>query len=150
MGKRNKVTTRDIAEKLGISQSTVSMILSNKPNVSFTKETIDMVKETAREMEYRKPIPKESHQEKALANTIAILCPMVTNGYYSMMIQSITEQARKYDYTVMTAITFRDAANEEIYLDILSKTRLAGVIFFIPRRKFKKLMVYPNECLLYP
>ena len=43
MGKRNKVTTRDIAEYTGVSQSTVSMILSNKPHVSFSKETIDKV-----------------------------------------------------------------------------------------------------------
>ena len=35
MGKRNKVTTRDIAEYAGVSQSTVSMILSEKKNVSF-------------------------------------------------------------------------------------------------------------------
>ena len=39
MGKRNKVTTRDIAEYTGVSQSSVSMILSNKQNVSFSDET---------------------------------------------------------------------------------------------------------------
>ena len=39
MGKRNKVTTRDIAEYTGVSQSTVSMILSNKPHVSDRKST---------------------------------------------------------------------------------------------------------------
>ena len=49
MGKRNRVTTRDIAEELGISQSTVSMILSNKPNVSFTDETVQKVKAKAKE-----------------------------------------------------------------------------------------------------
>ena len=48
MGKRNRVTTRDIAEELGISQSTVSMILSNKANVSFTEETVQKVKTKAR------------------------------------------------------------------------------------------------------
>ena len=48
MGKRNRVTTRDIAEELGISQSTVSMILSNKANVSFTEETVQKVKTKAK------------------------------------------------------------------------------------------------------
>ena len=37
MGKRKKITTRDIAEYTGLSQSTVSMILSHKDNVSFSK-----------------------------------------------------------------------------------------------------------------
>lgn len=102
MGKRNRVTTRDIAEELGISQSTVSMILSNKPNVSFTDETVQKVKVKAKELGYKKPVPKELVQEKSLANTIVVLCPMVTNGYYSMMMQSITDHAKKYNYTVMT------------------------------------------------
>ena len=50
MGKRNKVTTRDIAEYTGVSQSTVSMILSNKQHVSFSKETIDKVSQGAKEL----------------------------------------------------------------------------------------------------
>jgi len=116
MGKRNRVTTRDIAEELGISQSTVSMILSNKANVSFTEETVQKVKTKAKELGYKKPVPKELVQEKSLANTIVVLCPMVTNGYYSMMMQSITDHAKEYDYTVMTISTGRDAATEELYL----------------------------------
>ena len=43
MGKRNKVTTRDIAEYAGVSQSTVSMILSEKKNVSFGEETVQKI-----------------------------------------------------------------------------------------------------------
>ena len=64
MGKRNRVTTRDIAEELGISQSTVSMILSNKANVSFTEETVQKVKTKAKELGYKKPVPKEKQKGK--------------------------------------------------------------------------------------
>ena len=72
MGKRNRVTTRDIAEELGISQSTVSMILSNKANVSFTEETVQKVKTKAKELGYKKPVPQELLKEKSLANTIVM------------------------------------------------------------------------------
>ena len=139
MGKRNRVTTRDIAEELGISQSTVSMILSNKPNVSFTDETVQKVKVKAKELGYKKPVPKELVQEKSLANTIVVLCPMVTNGYYSMMMQSITDHAKKYNYTVMTISTGRDAATEEIYLDLFSRVQLAGIISLYPLSKIQKI-----------
>ncbi len=44
MGKRNKVTTRDIAQATNVSQSTVSMILSENKNVSFKEETVNLVK----------------------------------------------------------------------------------------------------------
>ena len=139
MGKRNRVTTRDIAEELGISQSTVSMILSNKANVSFTEETVQKVKAKAKELGYKKPVPKELVQEKSLANTIVVLCPMVTNGYYSMMMQSITDHAKEYDYTVMTISTGRDAATEELYLDLFARVQLAGIICLYPLSKIQKI-----------
>ena len=139
MGKRNRVTTRDIAEGLGISQSTVSMILSNKANVSFTEETVQKVKTKAKELGYKKPVPKELVQEKSLANTIVVLCPMVTNGYYSMMMQSITDHAKEYDYTVMTISTGRDAATEELYLDLFARVQLAGIICLYPLSKIQKI-----------
>ena len=40
---KKKVTSTDIARAAGVSQSTVSMILNRKYNVSFSRETIDKV-----------------------------------------------------------------------------------------------------------
>jgi transcriptional regulator with XRE-family HTH domain len=82
MGKRNKVTTRDIAEYTGVSQSTVSMILSNKPHVSFSKETIDKVRQGAKELGYKKPVAGVKKKEQALAKSIIVICPLLSNGYY--------------------------------------------------------------------
>ena len=59
MGKRNKVTTRDIAKAINVSQSTVSMILSDNKNVSFKEETVKLVKKTAKQMGYKKPESKK-------------------------------------------------------------------------------------------
>ena len=59
MGKRNKVTTRDIAEYTGVSQSSVSMILSNKQNVSFSDETRELVLSAAKKLGYQKPVKKQ-------------------------------------------------------------------------------------------
>ena len=95
--------------------------------MSFTEETVQKVKTKAKELGYKKPVPKELVQEKSLANTIVVLCPMVTNGYYSMMMQSITDHAKEYDYTVMTISTGRDAATEELYLDLFARVQLAGI-----------------------
>ena len=47
---KKKVTSTDIAKAAGVSQATVSMVLNKKYNVSFSKETIQKVDETAREM----------------------------------------------------------------------------------------------------
>ena len=66
MGKRNRVTTRDIAEELGISQSTVSMILSNKANVSFTEETVQKVKTKEKSLDTKNLYQKNWYRRNLL------------------------------------------------------------------------------------
>ena len=97
MGKRKKVTTRDIAEALGVSQSTVSMILSEKPRVSFSQDTVDKVRAMAEQMGYAEQVPDVSRKSKALANTIIAICPNLSGGYYSMLLHSIIEQANQHN-----------------------------------------------------
>ena len=53
--KKKKVTSTDIARKAGVSQSTVSMVLNKKYNVSFSKETIERVEKAAKELGYVAP-----------------------------------------------------------------------------------------------
>ena len=137
MGKRNKVTTRDIAEYTGVSQSTVSMILSNKPHVSFSKETIDKVRQGAKELGYKKPVAGVKKKEQALAKSIIVICPLLSNGYYSMIIHSITERAKDYGYTVFTVSTsgsksFYQQNNSKwvTYPYLQINTRMAGVLGF--------------------
>ena len=91
MGKRNKVTTRDIAEYAGVSQSTVSMILSEKKNVSFGEETVDKVKKAAKALGYHKPAKKKKAPDRSLSKTVMILCPSVSNGYYNTVVHSIVQ-----------------------------------------------------------
>lgn len=150
MGKRNKVTTRDIAEYTGVSQSTVSMILSNKPHVSFSKETIDKVRQGAKELGYKKPVAGVKKKEQALAKSIIVICPLLSNGYYSMIIHSITERAKDYGYTVFTVSTLRDVSQEELYLNLLSGFELAGVISLYPPTKIAQANAFLSKSPLFP
>ena len=66
MGKRNRVTTRDIAQYAGVSQSTVSMILSKKKNVSFGEETVERVQAAAAALGYKKPAKKKPAPDRSM------------------------------------------------------------------------------------
>ena len=57
---KTKVTSTDIAKAAGVSQSTVSMVLNKKYNVSFSKETIDKVERAAKELGYVPPKRKKT------------------------------------------------------------------------------------------
>ena len=136
MGKRNKITTRDIAEYAGVSQSTVSMILSEKKNVSFGGETVEKVRNAAKTLGYHKPVKKKRPLDRSLSRTVMILCPTVSNGYYSTVVHSIIEKAQEYGYTALTAVTFRSAEREDAYFGMFAENELAGVIALYPLTKY--------------
>ena len=52
---KKKVTSMDVAREAGVSQAAVSMILNKKYNVTFSKETIRQVEETAERLGYQLP-----------------------------------------------------------------------------------------------
>ena len=110
--KRNKVTSSDIAKAAGVSQSTVSMVLNRKYNVSFSKETIRKVEQAAKEMGYEIPKrkkPKESKRDKL----IVVFCSNLTNPYYVMLLQGIESRAKEQGYGLFVCNTQRDLRMEE-------------------------------------
>lgn len=52
---KKKATSSQVAEKAGVSQATVSMILNRRSNVSFSAETVEKVECAARELGYELP-----------------------------------------------------------------------------------------------
>lgn len=133
MGKRNKVTTRDIAEYTHVSQTTVSMILSGKSTVSFREETVDLVKEAAKKLHYKKPeVKTRTTQKKKLLDTLIVFCPNVTNAYYSVIISSICKRAKYYHYHVFCLSTLRESSLEKEYLHYLKAIQPTGIIFLYP------------------
>ena len=77
MGLKKKVTTKDIADHVGLSQSAVSMILNNKTNVSFSDSTRQKVLDAAKDLaiKKRKSIEQTS---KPLSKIILIMCPFLS------------------------------------------------------------------------
>lgn len=126
--KKKKVTSSDIAKAAGVSQSTVSMVLNRKYNVSFSKETIQKVEQAAEEMGYEIPKrkkPKESRREKLLV----VFCSNLTNPYYVMLLQGIESRAKEQGYGLFVCNTQRDLRMEERYLKMMPEIRPLGIIY---------------------
>ena len=128
MSGKTKVTTRDIARECGLSQSTVSMVLSGRMDMRFTPETIEKVMNTAKRMGYsykRKTLKKENKSAK----TILIMCPSLSSEYYSILIKSITESAARKGLYTLVSHTMRTLDREEYYLNLAADSGFFGVIY---------------------
>ncbi len=142
MATNKKVTTKMIADYIGMSQSTVSMVLSGKKNVSFSEETKHRVLSAAAELGYEKKRKSSKKLNQELSNTIMVICPTFANNYYGMVIHSISERAREYGYSIFIAPTLRDSETEAYYLDLFNEMNLCGVIYLYP-----PAMVYQANAL---
>jgi len=135
MSRKNKSTTKDVADLAGVSQSTVSMILNNKVNASFSQETIQNVLEAARSLDYKVKEKNESILD-IQSQLIAVISPTLSNPYYSTLIQTIENEASIQGYSLFICNTYHDQQIEKKYLDLLSHSAICGIIYtYMPFHK---------------
>ena len=125
----NKITSFDVAERAGVSQTTVSLILSHRPGNNFTEETRERVFRAAEELGYRLPQRKHHLQSRL----ILVMIPTLTNQYYGELVQSLEQYCDTIGYRTIICNTFRKAELEKFYLDKFARDRISGIIYtFLP------------------
>lgn len=126
--KKKKITSMDIAEAAGVSQSTVSMVLNKKYNVSFSKETVEKVERAAKELGYVPPKRKKKKGTKK-EKLLVVFCSNLTNPYYVMLLQGIESRAKEQGFGLFVCNTQRDLKMEERYLKMMWELRPLGIIY---------------------
>ena len=124
----NKATSKDVAKLAGVSQSTVSMILNKKDNVSFSPETIESVLSAAKQLHYQYTNSR-SRIASNESKTIAVFCPTLCNPYYTMLTQTIGDAARACGYSILICDTQRSFSAEERYVNMFQNGMVSGVIY---------------------
>ena len=142
---KKKVTSSDVARKAGVSQSTVSMVLNKKYNVSFSKDVVHKVEEAARELGYELPKRKRKKENKR-EKLLVVLCPNLTNPYYVMLLQGIESRATEQGFGLFVCNTQRNLELEERYLKMMPSLNPQGVIYTCnPSRCFMPIVEEMSE-----
>lgn len=119
------VTLKDIAEKLGISVTTVSKALKGYPDVS--KKTRALVKELAETLNY-KPNAFAVNLRTEESKTIGLIIPEIVHHFFSSVIKGIISQAEKKGYLVIILQSNESYALEKKQLDLLVSKRVDGIL----------------------
>ena len=119
-----KVTTKDIAKKAGVSQTTVSLVLNNNTKVSISSATKELVLKTAAEMGYQFK-KRESSGKKTC---IGLLVPTLSNLYYPFLVQNIENYAAELGVTVVLQNTLRSIEKERECFEVLRGLGAQGVL----------------------
>jgi DNA-binding LacI/PurR family transcriptional regulator len=123
----------DIAEKAGVSRSTVSRVLNNDPYVS--DKTRSRVLDVINEVGYSPNVAARMLRTQR-TNIIAVVIPDPLGNifasdnphYYSAIIQSITEVAQQRDYAMLLWVGTMDEAKDQFYNRILRNRIMDGML----------------------
>jgi LacI family transcriptional regulator len=124
--KQRKVTIRDVAEKAGISVSTVSRVLSN-PRYPVADETRERVLRAVYDSGY-KAGPGSRYSKKASNQDIGIILPNISNPFYSMAFLGIEKEFRNSGCNILMYNSFRDSEHEYNLLKSLQQKGIERVI----------------------
>jgi LacI family transcriptional regulator len=122
---KGQATLKDIAQKLGISISTVSRALKDHPDVN--SQTRKAVMDLAERLDYE-PNLMALNLLKRQSNLIGVLVPRLTYHLYAMVISGIEEVLEKRGFHLMICQTNESYDKEVAILKEFNAIRPAGYL----------------------
>lgn len=121
----NRITIKDLAEKMNLSVSSISRALNNHPSIG--DETKKKVKKLAEELGYF-PNSIASNFRQNRTYSIGIIAPRIDVYFHSLVISGIEEVMYKSGYNVMIYQSRDSSDREEAITNILQNNRVEGII----------------------
>ena len=112
-----------MARRAGVSQSTVSLVLSGKGRGRISARTEEAVRAAAAELGYRPNVAARALRT-GVARTVGLVVPDITNPFFGRVLRGAQRAAQQAGYTVVLVDVGNDRAWEAASLEAL----LAGPV----------------------
>ncbi|PJF41334.1 MAG: LacI family transcriptional regulator [Chloroflexi bacterium] len=136
MAKKKRVTSQQVAERAGVSRTTVSLILNRVPGPNFTEETRQRVFKAAEELGY---VPHEAARSLASGKTRnigLIICQprdqFLSDAFIPNVIYGINELATEHGFNMLIDWV-EDVAQPGTYEKLTLARKIDGIILALPR-----------------
>ncbi|TCL65931.1 LacI family transcriptional regulator [Hydrogenispora ethanolica] len=120
------VTIHDIANKVGVSKTTVYRALNNKPRIS--KETYDLIIKTAQELNYFPNKLASGLRSKRSMAIGLIFNDLISGHFFSDIFNGIEDSAIQNDYGVILGCSNGDPHKEKLLLNLFAERQVDGII----------------------
>ena len=122
-----RTTIKDIAAKTGLSVTTVSLVLNNRPS-KISQETRELVLKTAQELCYR-PNQLAVGLIKKRTKTIGLILSDIRNSFFSTLAKGVEDECWKNGWTVFLCNTSDLHERDMAYIDLLASKGVDGIIY---------------------
>jgi LacI family transcriptional regulator len=123
-----KVRLEDIANKMGVSKTLVSMVINGYGDKNgIKKETQEKVIALTRELDY-KPNQMARSLRLGKSNTIGLIVADISNAFYAKMARNIEDECNKYGYNLIICSSDEKDAKESSLIRMLKEKQVDGLI----------------------
>lgn len=134
--KTRRVTSQHVAERAGVSRTTVSFVLNNVEGAQISAETRQRVLQAAKDLGY---VPDAAAQSLASgkSRTIGLVLArpskqIAADMYLTQVLDSLFSKLHKHGIRLMLEI-LDDQQSQQSYLELIRSKRIDGVIYSGPQ-----------------
>jgi LacI family transcriptional regulator len=139
-----RVGLKDLAAHLGLSTTTLSMVLNEAPSAnSIPQETKDRIFSAARELNYRPNYLARSLRVQR-THTLGVIVPELSDGYSAMVLNGVEAVLAKEGYFYLTASHLHRDDLLEKHPQMLIERQVEGLIAVDSPIRFKPLLPVVN------
>jgi len=117
---------KDVAIKAGVSSSTVSRALADKPYVS--SKVRKKVLQAAEELDYRPYQTAQRLRTQGSSHLIGLLISGVLNTHFNAIIHGVSDLAYSHQLHLLFCNAVGDTVREQYYFNLMRSERAAGLI----------------------
>ncbi|MGQ9881244.1 MAG: LacI family DNA-binding transcriptional regulator [Armatimonadota bacterium] len=124
---RRKPNMVDVAKRVGVSQTTVSYVLSGRKDVVIPEATRERIWKAVKELGYR-PNGLARGLVRGKTQTIGVLIPRMDSSFHALIMDGIQEVCTALDYRVLLTDSRHNAELEAKQVEMLLEHRVDGII----------------------
>jgi DNA-binding LacI/PurR family transcriptional regulator len=143
-----RVTSRDVAERAGVSRTTVSFVLNDVPDVNISQETRRRVLQAAQEMGY---VPDAAARSLASRRTHTLGLVLVRNqshlaadAFLPQVIHGLAESTRQAGFHLLLE-PVKDIRHPDTYIHLVRAKHIDGIVLSGPRSDDAQLAALVDE-----
>ncbi len=115
----------EVAARAGVSIATVSRVLNNHPRVK--PHLRERVLQAINELGYQPSGIARNMRSQSL-RVIGLIITDIQNPFFTSLVRAVEDVAYENQHTVLLCNSDEDIEKERLYVDVLSRERVAGVI----------------------
>ena len=118
-------TLKDVAERAGVTVTTVSRVINNRGYIS--EKTRQKVYDVMKEIGYQ-PNEVARSLSKQHTSTIGVIVPHIVHPYFAKLLSNIESAAAAENYKMIVCNSKEERSNERKYVEMFKSNQVAGII----------------------